>query len=162
MKEAENFLKTELMPFLKEITERPNSDTTVVFYECEKVEVNGWGDFKDKDEVDDKNYNIERWNDLLKEVVPDLKQDLKSESETNSKNQKIFRISANKGTTLSPIENKTLMTDGIHLGWQRPGPKEFSRRVVAAQPLLVDINILLNLLCNKYLEENEKYCCGEL
>ena len=146
--ESERIYREELMPYLKERIADTDPDTVVVFFECEHVEVNGHGDFKRPRVVAEKNVNIKKWNDFLKDLAPDL----------GTENQKtnFYRISANLKTVFSPVPNtiKSLLTEGIHLGWKRVG------NVVTAQPLLVDVNIFLNLLCNRF--EDEEYCCSGL
>ena len=155
--ETEKVFRNELMPFLKEITTN-SPDTIVIFYSCEYTEVNGFGEFEFQHDVDEKNEKIKYWNDLLEELVPNLDSNPTLRDEKIGKNNKIFRISANLKTALSPLPDKTLMTEGIHLGWKRVG------NIVVAQPLLVDVNIMLNLICNRFDETSESanYCCSNV
>ena len=141
---AEKILKFELLPFLKEITSKSNS--LVIFYECEKVEVNNYNVLRSN--VEQKNSYINKWNMLLRNLIPDVS----GTKSTNFTNNRIFRISANLKTALSPIQNETLLTEGIHLAWKRVG------EIVTPQSLLVDVSILLNLVCNRFY--GEEYCCS--
>ena len=164
---SENTMRKQLMPYLKKLTRE--TDTTVIFLDCEHVEVPAapWGTYKTQESVDDKNLHMDRWNSLLKELVPDL-----TDTENTSNRGRIFRISANMLTARSPIPNKTLTLDGVHLGVPRfhsATPYEV-KNLVPPQSVMVDINIMLNLICNRYLEEisfgevdnKEEYCCSNV
>ena len=159
---SETIMREELMPYLKKLINDTN--TTVVFFDCEHVEVSTWGLYKTQASINDKNEHMDRWNNLLKELVPDL-----------NENNRIFRISANMITAKSPIPNlrhKTLLFDGVHLGLhriRRITPHRV-RYLIPPQPIMVDINIMLNLICNKYLDKisldevdnKEEYCCSNI
>ena len=73
---SETIMREELLPYLKKLINDTN--TTVVFFDCEHVEVSTWGLYKTQASINDKNEHMDRWNNLLKELVPDLNENNRS------------------------------------------------------------------------------------
>ena len=138
-------------PHMQQFVDKWNS--TVVFLNVEPLDAeNAMMDKEEKREnYPVKNSYIKVFNDILSETVPITGY---GNFTLSGGRKKIFRMAANLETVKSPFKDRSLLVEGIHLSWKRIGP------VITAPSILANMNILLNLLCNR-LEEDQEYCCHD-
>lgn len=164
--QLEKMLRLSILPKLVDLIRE--FETSVVIYLCEMLDFKSSSAYLWPENVNrviyGKNFNStgplfhfyeirlrNHWIDYMNEKVKNKVRQSKLNDSTV--NQKLILVEANLETVKSPIYNTTFLLDSVHLLWRRSG------NLLAPVPMLTNLNLALNSLCNKFDTSGQDFCC---